>query len=492
MRTRGITIGAVAGALILTSCSGSATEPTASPTHDPTASLTATEQFVAPALLTVDPSTVDGIDVEVDESLAKGHYTYVAIPLLPNGEDIAEIMRAHIEPRLQAFRDFEAIASDGVEPELTVSWDLVGASPDAVGVRLASAEVGGEVFDGSSTTVWIDVAAREERTVLDLFDPDTYQEVLDRIVAAGSSDPRIDTQMFNDQMDGEWEAFDSVAFTPEGELWVEFDRAQVATSTAPVGVEISAEGVLSEFGLVAQASALSPSDPLLEAVVAPQPSETGTSTGAPPLTQTTTGDTDCAVEKCIALTFDDGPVAGTNELLDILADRGAKATFFMVGKNATANPDVVARVAAEGHVIGTHTWDHPQLTRLGADEVRSEIEKASDAIEAASGVRPTLLRPPYGATNDTVAGVAAELGLAQILWDVDPEDWKDKDSAIVRDRVVSHAHRNAIILSHDIHPTTRGAYAEIIDALLADGYTLVTVPDLIDDLEPGRKYFNGS
>ncbi|MDN4475611.1 polysaccharide deacetylase family protein [Demequina sp. SYSU T00192] len=478
--------------LVATACSGTGESPSPSPS----ASAEATgEAFVAPELVTVDPSIVAGIDVQVAESLEVGSYTYVAVPTFPNGADLTQALRDAIQLRIEAFQQYEVPDDADVKPELTVSWSLVGSSPDVLGVRLVSAEVGGDTFDGSSRTVWLDLATREARPVADLVEPEAIAELLDRIIAAGEEDPRVDNQRLYDQMDGELEAFDSVAFTPDGNLWVEFDRAQVASSVTPVGIEVEAEGLLSDFGEAARTAALEPSDPDVQPPPSPTPTATApvtAPTGASSRqTQTLGDDTDCSVEQCIALTFDDGPVAGTADLLDLLADRGVKATFFMVGQNVAANPALVQRMADEGHALGNHSWDHPQLTRLDADGIREELESTSNAIEAAAGVAPALVRPPYGATDDAVAAVAAELGLSQILWDVDPEDWKDKDAGIVHERVVAAAHRNAIILSHDIHETTRAAYAAIIDDLIAAGYTLVTVPDLIDDLEPGGRYFNG-
>ncbi|WP_169746499.1 polysaccharide deacetylase family protein [Demequina phytophila] len=482
----------VALLLGVTACAGGTDAP--SPTPSPAEGSATAAPFVAPELATVEPVMVDGLDVEVTESLADTGYVYVAVPTFPDAPDITQLLRDQIQGRLDAFQQFEVPDDEDVKPELTVSWRLVGASPAVVGVRLAAAEAGGATFDGSAQTVWIDLETREARPVADLIEADAVPELLDRILAAGEADPRIDNQMLHDQMDGELEAFDAVAFTREGDLWVEFDRAQVATSTQPVAVAVDADGLLSPFGEAARDAALEPSDPAI--APAPSPSPTAapvtTPTAASSLqTQALAGDTDCTVEQCIALTFDDGPVAATMDLLDALAERGAKATFFMVGQNVAANPDVVRRIADEGHALGNHTWDHPQLTRLDADSIRQEIESTSDAIEDATGVRPSLLRPPYGATDDAVAGVAADLGMAQILWDVDPEDWKDRDAGTVHQRVVDAAHRNAIVLSHDIHDTTRAAYPAIIDDLIAAGYTLVTVPDLLDDLEPGARYFNG-
>jgi peptidoglycan/xylan/chitin deacetylase (PgdA/CDA1 family) len=204
----------------------------------------------------------------------------------------------------------------------------------------------------------------------------------------------------------------------------------------------------------------------------------------------TTG-VDCQVQQCVALTFDDGPAAGTADLLDTLAGKGVRATFFVVGSNAAAQPDLLARMVAEGHAVGNHTEDHPDLSKLDAAAVRAEIEQVNDIVEGATGQRPVLLRPPYGATNDTVAGVATELGMAQILWNVDPEDWKDKDSGIVAERGLATTGPSDIVLSHDIHETTRDAYPAIIDQLQAEGYVLVTVPELLGAaLQPGQSFFS--
>lgn len=125
-----------------------------------------------------------------------------------------------------------------------------------------------------------------------------------------------------------------------------------------------------------------------------------------------------------------------------------------------------------------------------ADELATDAQEF-DALAFSTdgqGQRPVLLRPPYGTTSDTVAGVAAELGMAQVLWNVDPEDWKDRDSAIVQERVLAATGPGDIVLSHDIHETTRDAYPAIIDQLQADGYVLVTVPELLGTaLQPGQR-----
>jgi peptidoglycan-N-acetylglucosamine deacetylase len=183
----------------------------------------------------------------------------------------------------------------------------------------------------------------------------------------------------------------------------------------------------------------------------------------------------------IAMTFDDGPSAAlTPRLLDILKQRNIKATFFLIGQNAAANPDIVRRILADGHEIGNHSWTHPQLSKLSDDRVTTEISKTQDAIKEASGFTPTLLRPPYGAiTTRQREWIESRFGLSIILWSVDPFDWKRPGASVITQRILSQVRPGAIILSHDIHKQTIDAMPATLDALAAKGYKFVTVTELI-------------
>ena len=183
----------------------------------------------------------------------------------------------------------------------------------------------------------------------------------------------------------------------------------------------------------------------------------------------------------VAMTFDDGPsAANTPRLLDMLKQRNIKATFFLIGQNVAANPDIVRRILAEGHEIGNHTWTHPQLSKLGDDRVTTEINKTQEAIKEASGFTPTLLRPPYGAiTPRQREWIENQFGLSVILWSVDPLDWKRPGPSVVTQRILSQARPGAIILSHDIHKQTIDAMPATLDGLIAKGYKFATVSQLI-------------
>ncbi len=183
----------------------------------------------------------------------------------------------------------------------------------------------------------------------------------------------------------------------------------------------------------------------------------------------------------IALTFDDGPHATlTPKLLDMLKARNIKVTFFVIGKNAAEYPDILKRIAAEGHEIANHSWSHPDLAKLPQDTVRGELSKTQDAITNTIARPVTLLRPPYGAlqTNQK-QWVHDTYGYRIILWDVDPLDWRRPGAAVVSERILKGAKPGSIILSHDIHPGTIEAMPGTLDQLIARGFQFVTVSELL-------------
>ncbi|MFJ8559103.1 polysaccharide deacetylase family protein [Streptomyces microflavus] len=197
------------------------------------------------------------------------------------------------------------------------------------------------------------------------------------------------------------------------------------------------------------------------------------------------GPADCRKAKCIALTFDAGPGKDTPELLDILKEKKVHATFFLLGKNhVVKHPDTVRRIQDEGHEVANHTWTHEILTDREPDEIRAELEKTQVAIEKITGKKPRLMRPPQGRTDDTVSEISKELGLSQVLWSATAKDYSTNDSALITKRILDQAGKDGVILLHDIYKGTVPALPGIIDALQKDGYTFVTVPELMAPAEP--------
>ena len=191
----------------------------------------------------------------------------------------------------------------------------------------------------------------------------------------------------------------------------------------------------------------------------------------------------------IALTFDDGPNATlTPKLLDLLAARHLKATFFVVGQNAADHPDVLKRAVREGHEIGNHSWSHPNLGKMSDEAVRRELQKTDDAITAAIGKRPTLMRPPYGSlTARQKKWIHEEFGYRIIIWDVDPLDWKRPGPSVVTARILKETKAGSIILAHDIHPPTLEAMPATFDQLVKKGFKSVTVSELLAMAKPPPK-----
>ncbi len=183
----------------------------------------------------------------------------------------------------------------------------------------------------------------------------------------------------------------------------------------------------------------------------------------------------------IAMTFDDGPSGpNTPRLLDLAAKDHIKLTFFLIGENAARYPKLVQRELAEGHEVGNHSYTHPDLAKMSDAAVRAEIQKTQDAIIDASGYKPILMRPPYGAmTPKQRLWVSQEWGFKIILWEVDPLDWKNPGPDVVAQRIITAVHPGYIILSHDIHSGTVDAMPKVFDTLLAKGYKFVTVSELI-------------
>lgn len=180
--------------------------------------------------------------------------------------------------------------------------------------------------------------------------------------------------------------------------------------------------------------------------------------------------------KLVALTFDDGPKAATTaRLLDGLERRGVRATFFLIGAQLEGNEDLVRRMAAAGHQIGVHTYDHVALTDLSDADFDAQVGRTRRELEALLGERDYWLRPPYGMVDDAVERNACS---PIILWSVDPEDWHERSVQREVSHIVSAADDGAIILMHDIFPESVDAALQVVDQLHHAGYAFVTVEEL--------------
>ena len=177
----------------------------------------------------------------------------------------------------------------------------------------------------------------------------------------------------------------------------------------------------------------------------------------------------------VALTFDDGPGPRTSEILDQLKKYNAHATFFMLGKNVKSYPDAVKQMLKDGNELGNHSYDHQQLTKIDAEAIAKEVNDTNENIKNICGSLATVLRPPYGAINDTVK---SSVGMPMILWNVDTLDWKTRNTQSTIDEVMRNLKDGDIILMHDIHTQTVDAALQLIPKLEEEGYQLVTVSEM--------------
>lgn len=183
--------------------------------------------------------------------------------------------------------------------------------------------------------------------------------------------------------------------------------------------------------------------------------------------------------KKIALTFDDGPHPHyTEELLDGLKERGVKVTFFVTGEHAELHPEIIRRMSEEGHLIGNHTYSHIQLKDSNREQFKEELVKTSEIISDITGEEVQYVRPPYGTWDKKFE---TELNMFPVLWTVDPLDWCSTNVSCITDKVVSKVEENDIILMHDYYESTVTAALKVVDELMAEGYTFVTVEEILFD-----------
>ena len=192
-------------------------------------------------------------------------------------------------------------------------------------------------------------------------------------------------------------------------------------------------------------------------------------------------------KKLIALTFDDGPSSVTTpNLLDVLYKEDVPATFFAIGKMAQDHPDIIRRAESEGHIVASHTMYHQNFIHISTAAIQADIDETNAVFRSILGHLPAFVRPPYGNINDAVR---SSVGAPIVLWSVDTLDWKDKSTDSILATTMSEIRDGAIILMHDIYPTSVEAVPILINTLREAGYEFVTIPELAK--KRGIKLING-
>ena len=201
-------------------------------------------------------------------------------------------------------------------------------------------------------------------------------------------------------------------------------------------------------------------------------------------------------DKVVALTFDDGPYPPyTDRLLDVLAEKRVPATFFVIGENAARHPELVKRIAREGHQVANHTYHHPDLLKLDAQEIAEEVDRTSKIIESLTGIAPSAVRPPHGFRDPVVLRVMRERRLDVVQWSVISRDWTNPGSAAIVERTLRKVGNGAVILPHDgdgiaaeaARIQSVEAAGIIIERLQEQGYRFVTVAELQKEKTEAKK-----
>ncbi|MBW3084848.1 hypothetical protein KEM60_01037 [Austwickia sp. TVS 96-490-7B] len=427
--------------------------------------------------------TVPGTTYETLSSEDNKDRYAVRWPMIPGATALNKSVGDFAKEKLASYQKKDQQQEYGGFAQMHINGEIVGAAAQVAAVRVTSSIPRGAKGVGLHNTFYGDAGGSWVSPSHDLIDQGRRSEFVKTVLdtsAAKSGNPAPPIPSSVDLL------LTDVTVTDNGGLRVVVDEGVVGGVGEPViSAEMSAETAapfLSERGksVVQALTSKAPYGGQATATATPSPSSTA------PRPTPSTQNVDCAVKKCVALTFDDGPGPYTDKLIQDLTSAQVPATFFMVGRSAQAHPDVVKRVSEAGMVIANHTWDHRDLAQMDSGQVNWEINSTSKKLTEITGKPVNLLRPPYGSYGPEVKQAGAPI----ILWDVDTEDWKNRNVAVTTKRAVSQAKAGSIILLHDVHPTTVQSVPGIIAQLKEKGFTFVTIPQLLGQMKNGGVYFS--
>ena len=429
------------------------------------------------------PKDMEGLQIDSIIDSGKGYVIAAHYPVIKKG-DIAKTIRKKMKSRVDLFKqNLAPLRKEGKLPgkdqtayELNIDFECYRYNDNIVSfVFKENAYLGGPQPDQTMFSYTFNTETGEEIALEELFDPNSnYLNILSTLTRTKlTSDSALMKLSTKDLVYAGTEAkadkFATFALDGRGLIFF-FPPYQVAQYEAGYRTTVLRYDEIKDICQVEEVCGEADlSDSKL-----PEPTPTPTPT---PKATAVAKDPSLEGKKLIAITFDDGPNPKTTpKLLDMLKQKGVKATFFMLGSRASAYPNIVKRIYEEGHTLGSHTYSHKDLKKLSDADVTAESQKTIDAIQAACGQSPIVARPPYGSSDERVRGI---LNMPIVLWNIDPNDWKDRDANIVAQRIISKAKPNSIILLHDIYPTSVEAAGKVIDELRRQGYTFVTVDQLI-------------
>ncbi|GAA1465935.1 polysaccharide deacetylase family protein [Nocardiopsis exhalans] len=420
----------------------------------------------------------------------------VAYPEFEGAEAFSEALAARVDQEVQ---DFRAGTRDPVS--LGIGWELVAAGDGVLGVRLLRTEQDMHGLREGYSTYWYDARAGAAAYSTELL---AGQEELTELNAIARGELADDDQVDPEALWPVRRTYDSIGFNDAGDLVVEFSDGHLSPTVEghvpdsepgrkTVVVEHErAEPLLSDLGTRAREAAMVDEPDLeLPGTEADEGEEDpgpvpGVITAGEPGVNCYDGET-----KCVALTFDDGPVEATPHLLDILAEEEVTASFYLNGGPALTRPSVLRRAYAEGHEIASHGDEHEHMNKMEADELPRQTAAVSAMVRRQTGYTVDLFRPPFGATNDDVHDEVEAQEMAEIAWTIDSQDWESISPDEIVDNVISRMDPGAVVLLHDPQPATLAAVPELIERLKDDDYVFVTTTQALGGPEPGRVYPDG-
>lgn len=356
--------------------------------------------------------------------------------------------------------------------ELTMEPTLLASSSKAVAVALNVEGKGGK----RTSVVYYDPQSNESFASPALISPQKWAEFTAAVGAKAGEEKAAALKALASPT---WPMGQgpALAFSQEGNLVIQFQGGS-QPNVLLTGKE--AGPFLTDFGRRAKAAAQYPTRAEAAQTFAPaSPDLVARPKGKQkdPRPQLALG-TDCTVKKCVALTFDDGPVPETQEVLDALNKARVPATFFMLGPSIDAYPEMVTKASANGMEIASHNLKHNTMSTAGNEALAHQISTNSKNLEKLAGTAPLFLRPPYGDRSKRVDAEIGRNSMAVALWSVDTLDWKFKTTPSILSYVGQQTTNGAVVLMHDIHATSRAAVPAVIAKLKADGYTMTTLAEM--------------
>ena len=416
----------------------------------------------------------------------------VSHPEFEGAQPFTEELAAQIDQEVQDFR-----AGTREPVSLGIGWQITAAASGVLGVRLIRTEEDMHGLRQGYATYWYDAENGHTAYSTELLaDHEALVALNDLVRQQLAGDERIDPAALQPVL----RTYDSMGFNHDGDLVVEFDDGHLSPiveghvpSTEPgrIAVVIDSEQagpLLSGLGERVQEASLAEEHEFTVQEPDPEAEGAGIVPGVP---RADDPGADChdGATRCIALTFDDGPHENTPELLDLLAEEGVTATFFLNGDPSLARPSVFRRAYAEGHEIAGHNDHHEHMPETySGKELTAEVAAVGAMVRRQTGHTIQLFRPPFGASSDEVLAEIGEQDMAEVLWNIDSQDWRGRTPDEIVMGVVDSAGPNAIVLLHDPLEQTLEAMPELIARLRALDYEFVTVSEAIGGPIIGESY----